>query len=116
MERKSFTYETRADVEFTSGEVQKLHELSLKHYDPVCRGATMRGNFFYGAVNRYLGPDSKVGVSLTSHELQILGKIAEAENNYAQAGGRPVLGELGWALRRILDDVHAEARRLNTEE
>lgn len=118
-----FVYQMDLDVEFQGEEVRQLIELSRHHYDNRCRAAAQPGGILMGISNTYRNLSEEGGIDwsgtvryrLTFQEIDLLAKIAEAENGYRIEAGRPVLGKLGQQLHSLLSAMSGECQRLYSE-
>ena len=126
MKTNGFEYEVKANVVFTGEELDKLSQMSARHYDGRCKVAGQPGGFLYGFWNQFLvltGQFDTEGVDMakeceiacTFQQLDILAKIAEQENGYIMMGNIPIRGDLGFQLSGILRGINEEYGRVNDD-
>jgi len=112
MELKEFHAVIEAEVEFTREELRQLAQMASEHYDGRCKAAANFGGFLYGFRNM-LGDEPSVAVQVTWRQLDMLCKIAEAENVFAMIGSMPLRGELGTKLHKIIESMRDYSQAIN---
>lgn len=121
-----YRFEAKAVIQFAGDELRQLQALSQQHYDARCRAAGLCGGFLYGWVNMYrfeehgrdkLGLEDAwpgfVTIECAFSQLDVVAKIAEAENGHLCFGGVPVAGRLGAQLRAIMREIITRTVEVN---
>jgi len=112
MQLKSFHAIIQAEIEFTREELDQLTKLSEAHYDGRCKAAGQLGGFLYG-IKVQLFDQPSVAIQVNWYQLDLLCKIAEAENGFQTLGGVPIPGELGRKLAEIGRQMRTQYERVN---
>ena len=126
MKFQEFSYDVRAEVEISLGEVELLRELAQAHYDHTCKDAALtldqlgtvvdsdraakQGGFLYGWRNQVSEPPVPVGMTIS--QVNLCCKILEMVSYFKPSHPHYKTGRaLDQAMTALFHKLNDEIRR-----